>query len=139
MTFYYNVRQECSHANPEDLILEVNQPHDEIPNIETRVDKPFSLLLKVECVDKTPVPSFAFNPKAIYEICQRQLIPLPFHINMLNEYECNVEYSRRLGQVARIFHKVETWFGYDVDISCNVVSPDKLHEVSQIRQASCHS
>ena len=83
--------------------LEVNQPHNEIHNVEPRVDKPFSLLLKVEYVDKTPVPSLASNPEAIYEICERELIPMPFYISMLNKYECIVEYSGNLAQVARIF------------------------------------
>ena len=69
---------------------------------------------------------------------KRELILMPFHITMLNEYECTIEYSGSLVQFARIFNKIETWFGYDVDIS-TMFSPDKLHEVSQIRQASYHS
>ena len=109
--------------NPKKPILEVNKPHDQIHNIETRVDKPFSLLLKVEHVDKMQIISFAFNPEAIYEICQRKLIPMLFHISMHNEYECTVEYSGSLFQVARIFNKIKTLFGYDVDISCTVFSP----------------
>ena len=56
-----------------------------------------------------------------------------FKISMFNEYECIVEYSGSLIQVTMILNKIEKWFGYAVDISCTVSSPDNFLEVSQIR------
>ena len=54
----------------------------------------------------------------------------------LNEYDCVIEFSMEfeLHKIAIDLQQIFQWFGYDVVITCEVVSKDKLNDIEQGRE-----
>ena len=66
----------------------------------------------------------------------RAFLPEPVHVSFLHEYGCVLEFSTEceLHKIAVDLWQISQWFGYDVVITCEVVSEDKLDDVGHGRE-----
>ena len=58
----------------------------------------------------------------------RTFLPVPVHVSFLNEYDCVLEFPTEfeLHKIAGDLHQISQWFGWNVVITCEVVSKDML-------------
>ena len=63
-------------------------------------------------------------------------LPEPNNVSFLNGYDCVLEFLTgfALHKIAMNLQQIMQWFGYDVIISCEVVTKDRLHEIEQGRE-----
>ena len=60
-------------------------------------------------------------------------LPEPTNASFLDEYDCVLEFMTdfKLHKIAMKLQQITQWFGYDVIITCEVVTKDRLHEIEQ--------
>ena len=75
--------------------------------------------------------AFIYNSDTVRAICAKASLPEPINISFLNEYDCMLEFSTEfeLHKIAMNLQQIMQWIGYDVIITCEVVTKDRLHEI----------
>ena len=65
-----------------------------------------------------------------------EFFPEPIHVSFLNEYDCVLQFSTEfeLHKIAVEPQQILQWFGYDIVITCEVVTKDKLNDIEQGRE-----
>ena len=80
-----------------------------------------------------PIPTFIYTIDTVRAICAKSLLPEPIPISFPNEYDYMLEFPAEFEfhKIAMDLQQITQWFGYDVVITCKVVTKDKLNEVNQ--------
>ena len=68
----------------------------------------------------------------------KAFLPEPIPVSFLNEYDCMLEFPTKfkLCKIAVYLQQIIQWFGYDVVITCEVVTKDTLKDIEQGREDS---
>ena len=112
----------------------------EVLDLDEQVDSnPSSNSLMVGKVTRyngAPVPAFIYTNQGVRAICMKAFLPEPIHVSFLNENDCVLEFPTKfeLYKIAVDLQQMMQWFGYDVVITCEVVTMDKLNEIEQGRE-----
>ena len=63
----------------------------------------------------------------------KAFLPEPVKVSFLNKHDCVVEFSADFGLQTIVVDLQQTsqWFGYDVMITCETVTKDKLNDIEQ--------
>ena len=82
------------------------------------------------------IPAFLYTSDTVKTICAKASLPEPINVSFLNEYDCVLEFPTDfdLHRITMNLQQIIQWFGYDVIITCEVVTRDKLHELEQERE-----
>ena len=83
-----------------------------------------------------PIPTFIYTNDTVRTICAKAFLPEPIHVSFLNEYDCMLKFPTEfeLCKIAMDLKQMTQWFGYDVVITCEVVTNNKLNEIEQSRE-----
>ena len=84
------------------------------------------------------IPTYLYTNDTVRAICVKASLPEPINVSFLNEYDCVLELSTDfdLHRITMNLQQIIQWFGYDVIITCEVVTRDTLHELEQEREES---
>ena len=65
--------------------------------------------------------------------CAKLFLPEHIYVSFLNEYDCVLEFPTKfkLCRISVNLQQIMQWFGYDVVITCEVITKDKLNEIEQ--------
>ena len=65
-------------------------------------------------------------------------LPEPIHVSFLNDYDCAIVFSTEfeLHKIVVDLQQILQWFDYDVVITREVVTKDKLNDIEQGREES---
>ena len=74
-----------------------------------------------------PIPAFIYTNETVRVVCTNVFLPEPVHVSLLNEYDYVLEFSTEfeLPKIAVDLQHILLWFGYDIVITCEVVTKDK--------------
>ena len=77
-----------------------------------------------------------YTNETVMAVCAKAFLPEPIHVSFLNEYDCVLEFPTEfeLHKIAADLQQITQWFGYDVVITCEVVTKDKLDDIEQGRE-----
>ena len=83
-----------------------------------------------------PIPTFIYTNDTVRAICVKASLPEQLHVSFLNEYGCVLEFLTefKLNKFAMNLQQITQWFGYDVVITCEVVTKDKLNKIEQVKE-----
>ena len=119
------------NCKPEDETLELDEQGGSNPS-----SKSLAVVKIVQQSNGALIPTFIYTAEAVREICKKSFIPEPVHISFLNEYDCVLDFSVEfeLNKVAVDLQQISQWFSYDVVITCEVISEDKLGNIGHGRE-----
>ena len=82
------------------------------------------------------IPTFLYTNDTVRAICAKAFLPELVNFSYLNEYDCVLQFSTDfdLHKIVMNLQQIMQWFGYDVIITCKVVTWDRLHEIEQGRE-----
>ena len=109
------------NCEQEGEVLDLNEQVD--PNFNTNT----LVVSKVtQWFNEAPIQTFIYTNDTVRAICVKVLLPEPIHTNFLNEYDCVLEFPTQfeLHKIAMDLQQTTQWFGYDVVITCEVVTKD---------------
>ena len=83
---------------------------------------PLSMLMKVEQIAGSPLPSYIFTSEIVTEICKKQTSYKPAQVSMFSEHECVVKYLTdiTITDTAVSLTKVTHWLGFVVEINYTI-------------------
>ena len=117
------------------------QTGGEVLDMDEQVDlNPTSSSLMVSKVTQqiqwSSIPTFIYTNDTVKAICAKASLPEPINVSFLNEYNCVLEFPTdfELHKIAMNLQQIMQWFGYDVIITCKVVTRDRLHKIEQGRE-----
>ena len=122
----------------DDFHSAVNFPYDKFITetvTQDAVDHPeLSILFKIKRHEGRSLPPFLLTTKAISTICDEAEVLRPANISFLNKYETvfefPAEYDARKIMVS--LQKIDTWFSFNVEVSCTVAGPDQLVNINRV-------
>ena len=82
------------------------------------------------------IPTFIYTNDTVKGMYAKASHSEPINVSFLNEYCCVLEFLTEfeLHKIAVNLQQITQWFGYDVLITCEVVTKDRLPEIEQERQ-----
>ena len=83
-----------------------------------------------------PIHAFIYTNDTVRAICVKASLPEQLYVSFLNEFDCVLEFSTKfeLHKITLNLQQIMQWFGYDVIITCDVVTKDKLNEIEQVKE-----
>ena len=130
---------ECEGETEFHSVTNINcKQEGQILDLDEQVDSnPNSNSLKVSKATQqynvSPIPAFIYTNETFRAICAKLVLPEPIHVSFVDEYDYILEFPTEfeLCKIAVDLQQVRQWFGYDVVITYEVVTKDKLNEIEQ--------
>ena len=83
-----------------------------------------------------PIPTFIYTAENVRAGYVKAFLSEHIYVSFLNEYYCMLEFPTKfeLHKIAVYLQKITQWFGYDVVITCEVVTKDMSSDIEQGRE-----
>jgi len=97
---------------------------------------PMSLLLKINQLDKWPLPTGVITNRSMMELVKRVTGVILIDVTFMNEYDSVVEFARgtRLYEVAQLQHSLNTIDNNKVEVGCLISTKPQLVDMVKARE-----